>query len=165
MFAVTIGGKKVWKINTENEVVTPPFIKDDRIYFGTIEGDLVCADKKTGNMISRKNITGKIIVTKNFGNNIFLSCYDCKVICTDLEGNKKWIFKTSISHVSPVKLDKVISDSKEVEQIMEIPSLSDDPELYKPVVTMDKDSESIYGGLNLTYTSSSKYRAKFRYGN
>ena len=164
VYAITIEGKLLWKFVPESEVVTHPFIVGENAYFGSIGGNLYCVNKKTGNQIFKKDTSGKIIVTKNYSDRIYFSCYDCKVICTDLKGNKKWIFNTSIGTVSPVRLDPI--EEKTETKIMDVlPLVEENIELYKSeAIIQERGSESIYSGLNLAYTGSSKYKAKFKYG-
>jgi outer membrane protein assembly factor BamB len=77
-------GEKVWEYNSGEGTICTPYLGDDRVYFGTENGELICVDYNSGKKVWRTKITdriestpvkalGKIIVGDSGGRII---CYD-----------------------------------------------------------------------------------------
>ena len=54
-------GKEIWKFRTPSAVWSSPLIVNDKVYAGTFDGHLFCADLKSGKRISEIKTNGKIL--------------------------------------------------------------------------------------------------------
>jgi eukaryotic-like serine/threonine-protein kinase len=89
-------GKLLWKFFTQNKIVTTVCINNDRIYYGSCDGNFYCNDLKNGKIIWKYK-TGKAIKSSAVvaEGKVYFGCDDGNIYALDtMQGNLKWKFAT-----------------------------------------------------------------------
>ncbi len=164
MYALSLEGKLIWKQETDSIIEMAPVIVNQNAYVTTFDGNLYCLDKGSGELHWKRNMGGKTFTATTDGEKLFFSCWDCKVICTNLEGEAQWTFPTSISYIAPVNFEQTRPEVVVISSLPSQQTTETEKEQYKNKTGVSViGGESVYSGLNIGYASSGQYTSRSKY--
>lgn len=90
-------GEKIWEYSSGQVTLCTPFFGDDKVYFGTVTGELICIDYNSGSELLRIKVSDRIESTPvKFGNKIIIGDAQGRIICYDETLNKiAWEYDTN----------------------------------------------------------------------
>ena len=164
VYAISEGGDLRWKFPTDSLVFGTLLLSPTSLSFGSFEGMFYTIDRESGALRTKKPLGGKVICASRAGDRLFFSCYDCKLLCTDLEGNVLWSFPTSLSYVSSFNFQSIRPQTLASSQLQAGQDNQRETEAYKGKVRQEAAGGSVYSALNIGYASSfNQYTKRTKY--
>jgi len=161
LYALRQDGTLKWKMETDSTIAFSLVLDGKRLIVPTLDGMVYVVDTETGTVVEKWVLGGKATMITMHNDMLLFSCYDCKVICTTMQGIVKWVFPTSLSYLSPVDWEILKPETITTAQLQAAPEMQ--PEPYK-TRTISGEGLEVYGGLNIAYAGSGMYTRKARYG-
>lgn len=89
-------GSLIWQYKTGSQIVTTPCIVNDKIYYGSTDGNFYCHNVQDGKLLWKYKTGGAIKSSGAIENgNIYFGCDDGNIYALDtLKGSLLWKFKT-----------------------------------------------------------------------
>ena len=109
---VRINGKtrEAWRVNTSGGVQRAVAVFGDRVYFGTLGGDVYCLETATGKEVWRHSLDSDVISGVAVdGSRVYLGTADGRIIGLDaLTGEERWGFQTG----GPIQGAPLVGDGR-----------------------------------------------------
>jgi len=161
LYCVSLDGKLKWKFPTGNIVFPSPIVEGERLFFGSTDGTFYCLNKESGKKVWEYKDAGITISNAAMkGKMIVFSCFDCKLVALDTDGHLLWNFPTSLSYISPVRIDSASPQHQATQMILPAEIMNQEKNHYQ-VQSLDSVGESMYTAKN-TYTMKSVYQGKWK---
>jgi outer membrane protein assembly factor BamB len=100
---------RMWKVSFGGSICAKPFVHENKVFFGSLDGNVYAVDTKTGQEIWRFFITKSEVIDKTplvYNNVIYFGGGDGILYALDLNGKELWRFKTN----GPIWSQPVIKD-------------------------------------------------------